>query len=112
MKNFLKTLDLKKISCKIFNMDKEKIINKIIPADDLHWNEEEKKYVSLSDEEINSIIATCISQNIKEEKNVYKIVKWAGLVRIGNILLDNFLKDRLDVMGFDNNDEPLFKAKD
>jgi hypothetical protein len=90
--------------------EKNKIINKIIPADDLHWNEEERRYVTLSDEEINSIIIACIGQNIKEEKNIYKMVKWAGEIRVGNLLLDNFLSERLEIAGFDN-DEPLFRPK-
>jgi len=90
--------------------EKNKIINKIIPADDLHWSEEDKKYVSLSDEEISSIIVACLSQNINEEKSIYKMVKWAGEIRIGNILLDNFLNERLEITGFEE-DEPLFKPK-
>jgi hypothetical protein len=89
---------------------KNKIVNKIIPADDLHWCEEENRYVSLSDEEINSIIMTCVKQDITEEKYIYKIVKWAGQVRVGNILLNNFLNDRIKITGFDG-EEPFFNPK-
>lgn len=89
---------------------KNKVVNKIIPADDLHWCEEEKRYVSLSDEEINSIIMTCVKQDITEEKYIYKIVKWAGQVRVGNILLNNFLNDRIKITGFDG-EEPFFNPK-
>lgn len=90
--------------------EKDKIINKLIAADDLHWSEEENRYVSLSDDEINLIIMTCVEQGIKEEKYIYKMVKWAGQVRVGSILLNNFLNNRIKVSGFDD-EEPFFNAK-
>ena len=89
---------------------RKKTINKLIAADDLHWHEEEKRYVSLSEEEINNIILVCIEQNIKSEEDIYKIVQWAGQVRIGNILLNNFLNNRIIISSFDEN-EPCFTPK-
>ena len=89
---------------------RKKTINKLIAADDLHWCEEEKRYVSLSDEEINNIILVCIEQDITREEDVYKVVQWAGQVRIGNILLNNFLNNRIKISSFDEN-EPYFTPK-
>jgi hypothetical protein len=53
---------------------------------------------------------TCVKQDITEEKYIYKIVKWAGQVRVGNILLNNFLNDRIKITGFDG-EEPFFNPK-
>jgi len=91
-------------------MEYEKILNKLIPADDLHWCEEEKKYTSLSKEDIDSIILACVKQNITELDEIMRVVSWAGCIKIGQILLNNFISDKLSIVGFDN-DEPLFGVK-
>jgi hypothetical protein len=83
------------------------MINKIIPADDLHWNEEDNKYVSLSNEDVDNIIVACAKQDITEFEDIYKVVQWAGLVKVGEILLRNFLDGRIKILGFDKS-EPYF----
>ena len=87
------------------------MLNKLISADDLHWCEEENKYISLSEEEINKIMENCISQNITEFEDIYKMVQWAGVVRVGNLLLNNFLNNTIKVIRFDENNEPCFGEK-
>jgi hypothetical protein len=84
------------------------MINKIIAADDLHWCEEEKKYVSLSKEDVDQIISSCIEQDIVEFEDMYKVIQWAGLVRVGEILLKNFMQGKIEITGFDESNEPLF----
>lgn len=74
--------------------ERQIMLNKLISADDLHWCEEEQKYISLSEEEINKIMLNCIDQNITSLDEIYKMVSWAGLVRVGNLLLNNFLKQQ------------------
>lgn len=86
----------------------QKLINNIIPADDLHWCEEEGKYVSLSQEETNKIIMRCIEQGMGSFNDIYKVVSWCGLVRVGDILWRNFLSGNLEITGFDNKKEPIF----
>lgn len=83
------------------------MINKIIAADDLHWCEEEKKYVSLSNEDVEKIIFSCVEQNITDFDDIYKVIQWAGLVRVGEILLKNFMQGKIRITGFDNS-EPNF----
>jgi hypothetical protein len=92
-------------------MNSEDIINKIIPADDLHWCEAEKKYTSLSMEDLDSIILRCVSQNITDIDDIMKVTNWAVLVKVGDLLLKNFLDDKIKISGFDNNEEPMFGAK-
>lgn len=92
-------------------MNSEDIINKIIPADDLHWCEQEKKYTSLSMEDLDSIVFRCVNQNITNLEDIMKVTNWAVLVKIGDLLLKNFLDDKIQISGFDNNGEPMFGAK-
>lgn len=87
------------------------MLNKLIPADDLHWCDIEKKYVSLSEEEITKIITNCAKQNITNFDDIYKILQWAGMARVGNILLNNFLDNKIEIVGFDEMNEPYFGEK-
>jgi hypothetical protein len=92
-------------------MSIENIINKIIPADDLHWCEEERKYAALSAEDLDAIIVRCMSQEIKTLEEMMKVVNWATLVKVGEILLKNFLEDKITIVGFDDQNEPMFGVK-
>lgn len=88
----------------------KKTINNIIAADDLHWNEDEQKYVALSDDEIDQIILNCINQEILEEDDLMNLMKWATHVKVGTILFNNFLKNQIKIIGFDETGEPIFDA--
>lgn len=87
------------------------VLNNIIPADDLHWCEEESKYVSLSREEIDDIIATCMNQRIDDLEDIFKVISWCGNVRVGQILWKNFLSGGLSISGFDEQGEPKFSPR-
>lgn len=87
------------------------VLNNLIPADDLHWCEEEERYVSLSREEIDEVIATCVNQGINELEDIFKVIKWCGNVRIGEILWRNFLSGGVNITGFDADEEPLFSPR-
>lgn len=86
------------------------LINNIIPADDLHWDESEKKYVSLSEDETKDIINACIEQGMTDLDKVFKMVSWCGHVRVGNLLWKNFLLGSVKITGFDG-EEPLFAPR-
>lgn len=83
-------------------------INNLIPADDLHWCDEDQKYVSLSDKEINEIIMRCIEQGMTDLSDVHKVIQWCGIIRVGQLLWKNFLAGSLTISGFDKDDEPRF----
>lgn len=89
-------------------MEYKHIINNLIPADDLHWDEIENKYVSLSSEETQEIITKCVENGIDNISDVYKFVQWCGYIRVGQILLKNFMSGSLSVSGFDSEDTPYF----
>jgi len=84
------------------------LINNIIPADDLHWDELEKKYVSLSAEETQEIINSCLKQGMTDLKNIYKVVSWCSEIRVGQLLWKNFLLGSVKINGFDMDNEPMF----
>lgn len=86
----------------------KKTINNLIAADDLHWEEDDQKYVALSPEELDQIILNCINQNIYDEDKVMHIVNWATHVKVGHLLLKNFLKNQIKIIGVDEHGEPYF----
>lgn len=85
-------------------------LNNIIAADDLHWNENEKKYTALSSEELNNILLNCIDQGITEENDMVNIVAWATNARVGTILLKNFIENKVKI-SVDKDGETYFNKK-
>lgn len=86
----------------------QKIINKLIPADDLYWYDEEQEYKAVSKQQLDEIILTCINQGISDLDEIHKVVNWATLVNAGNLLLKNFLYGNIKITAFDENEEPYF----
>jgi hypothetical protein len=85
-------------------------LNNIIAADDLHWNEIEKKYAALSMDELDSILSNCIDQGITDEESMIKIVAWATNARVGALLLKNFLENKVKI-SVDKEGETYFNKK-
>jgi len=86
-------------------------LNNIIAADDLYWNEIEKKYTALSMEELDSILLNCVDQGIHDENDMLKIVSWATNARVGALLLKNFLENKVKIR-VDEEGETYFYKKD
>jgi hypothetical protein len=89
----------------------KEIINTIIAGDDLYWDAYENKYIALSTDEINSIIKSCIDNDIHDEKSMMKVMNWCTSVRIGSLLMKNFLEGKIRISCDDNSDEPEFSKK-
>lgn len=89
-------------------MSYKKFINNLIPADDLHWCDMENKYVSLSEEEVNEIIIRCMEQGTTQLEDIHKFISWCGVVRVGELLWKNYMSGHLNVIGFDERNEPIF----
>ncbi len=85
-----------------------KIINNIIPADDLFWDKEEKRYTSISEEETKEIVSKCVQNGMHDLSEIYKFVQWCGYIRIGQLLIKHFMLGSLKVTGFDSEDTPYF----
>lgn len=86
----------------------EKIINKIIAADDLHWCPLENKYTALSMEELDTLLTNSIESDVVEEDDLFQIIKWATNARVGEILLKNFIEGKIKISSIDEFGEPVF----
>lgn len=88
------------------------VVNKLIPADDLHWSETDGKYVILSGDEIDGILIACCENGIEDFDEMMKMIRWAEQIRTGNKLLDQFIKKNLAVTKIEPDGEPHFVRKD
>lgn len=88
--------------------------NSLIKTDDLHWCEDEGDFVPLSQEEMDSIIYSCIEAGHPELDDIMKCIRWAEQIRIGHLLLSGWTSGRLKFVGFaeDEPDEPCFVEDD
>ena len=68
----------------------DKVINKLIAADDLHWCPMDNKYTALSMDELNSILLFSMNNDITDEDSLYKIVKYHTLMKLVNPTLNQF----------------------
>jgi hypothetical protein len=86
------------------------ILNGLIAADDLHWCEEENKYILLSMEEVDGILGACAEQGMTEDhiNEVMKVVQWCEQLRAGQLLWKNFVAGAIVIAGFDENNLPMF----
>jgi len=87
-------------------------LSSLIPHDDLQWNETEKRYAALSDDEICKILETCLTGNIDSEESCISVVRWAEHVRSANHLLNGVLNDRLGISMLEGMEEPAFWNKE
>jgi len=84
-------------------------LSEIIQTDDLHWNNTEKRFVSLSEEELDKIVTACVMCGIYEEDQIVNVVRWSEKIRTGHLILKGLLEGRLGVR-LGENDEPFFFA--
>lgn len=88
-------------------MDKRDVVNKLIPADDLHWIDGEG-YVMLSLEEIDDIIRVGENHEMSEDE-IFKMVRWCERVRAGQLLYKNVMSGGLRIHDFDGDDPILVR---
>lgn len=86
-------------------MRKHDVLNKLIPADDLHWVPDDG-FVLLSMEEMDDIIRVGRNQDMSED-DIFKMVRWCESVRAGEVLYKNVMSGNICIHHFENN-EPVF----
>lgn len=84
-------------------------LSEVIQTDDLHWNEEEKRFVALSVKELDKIVEACVLSGIDDMDRIEKMVRWSESIRTGDLLLKGVLNGRLGII-FKDDDEPSFCA--
>lgn len=87
------------------------VVNQIIAADDLYWDDMEQKYVALSPDEIDNIIKMCIENDLVEQSQIMSVMHWCTNARVGEILMKNFLNGSIGIRSIDNTGEPEFVKK-
>lgn len=85
-------------------MNKNDVINKLIPADDLHWSDSDG-FTMISIEEVKDIIQVGYDNDMNEDE-ILKMLRWSENVRAGQLLYKNVMSGGLR-MRFDG-DEPIF----
>lgn len=92
------------------------IINGLIPADDLHWSDEEKKLCALAGEEIDKILECCCHNckiDIDDDFDlVMDIVRWVEKTKVNQLLLKHFLAGNIVISHKNENGELHFMRKD
>jgi hypothetical protein len=84
------------------------IANNLIAADDLHWNDDEQKFVALSQKQLEKIIFRCCKQRTLDLNEIQKIVEWVSHIRICHLLFKGFISGNLSIIKINNKGEPYF----
>ena len=87
-------------------MSKE--LNNLLPFDELHWNEEEGKFVALSEEKMDALIDKCLESGVEDLSEVLKVIRWAEKITVGQILLKRLIRGEIVVGTSDEDDIPRF----
>ena len=85
------------------------VINKLIPADQLHWSEEERAYLPISMQEVNKISSLC--GGLTHEQTVAVVMDYQEY-KVGHLLWRNFMDGKIKISGVDQNGKPLFVPVD
>lgn len=91
-----------------FMKSQKDILNKIISADDLHWSDIENKFIALSSDDIQEIILMCLDNAIDDDKKITDVLNWCTEVKVGQILMKNFLNNNIAISDIDQDGQPLF----
>jgi hypothetical protein len=89
----------------------EQVINRLIPADDLHYDASQRRYASISPAEVEEIIVQCRQNGLTDDALIEKYVRWCGVVRVSQILCRLFRNGSLQITGFVGN-EPQFAPRE
>lgn len=86
----------------------------LIKQDDLYWNEEEGKYVVISDEEIDKVLMALYGDGItpQDVDTAMKAVKWAEEAKINYFILQGVLSGRIRMYIQDSDKNVVFYEDD
>ena len=84
------------------------ILNKLIAADDLFWDDKENKFQIFSNKKLEKIIFRCCKQKNLHLNEIQKIVEWASNIRVCQLLLKGFMSGNLSITKINDKGEPYF----
>ena len=87
-------------------------LTKLLPMDDLHWCSEDKKFVPLSEEELEKIIIDAHYVDLVGEdmETLMEVIRWCENARISHLLLKRVLSGNLMIIDIDPEKGPTFGA--
>lgn len=91
----------KQLQKRIEEIRRKHIINGLIPADDLHWNEIDQRYCAASESDIDRIILTC-HENGCDEEIMQAVVKEFTEYRTAELLFKQFFEGNISVYKLQN----------
>lgn len=86
---------------------KNRLINELVPADDLYWDEEAKKHVVVSKEDQEKLFKACFNCGL-EEDDVMKVYKHYAYYKASEILFKHFLEGNIGIYGMSKSGSPVF----
>lgn len=86
-------------------------LNELVPADDLHWNDDDKCFGILSKKETDDLILACMKAGLDDPRDILKVVKEYEFVRAGNLLFGRFMNGSIGISGFDESGSPIFASE-
>ena len=87
---------------------KNRLINELIPADDLFWDNESKKYTTVSKEEEEQLFKACLNCRLEEEDAI-KVFRCYEFFKTSAALFKQFLNGSVGIYSFTKNGNPLFE---
>lgn len=91
------------------------VINELIPADELHWSDEDQKLCVLEGDEIDQILMACCNNchmtSDDDFDEIMRVVRWIEQVKTDQLLLKQFLAGNIVITRM-GEDGPHFMRKD
>ena len=81
---------------KIQSLRNKYILNNLIPADELHWNDHDQKYCAISEQDLDRIILTC-HENGASEEVMQALVKEFVEYKTSKLLFKQFFRRNIGV---------------
>lgn len=85
-------------------------LNRLVPADEMHWDESSNSYQVLSQTQVDEIIRACMGVGMEDSKSILKVVREYEKVRCGELLFEQFFAGRIGICGFDDSGSPIFDS--
>lgn len=78
---------------------------KLIPADELHWCKEEKRFTLLSDQELKMIITDCmLLLGIEDTEDMMPYVDALAFLKMGGIMFNRYVNGNISFTGMEQGD--------
>jgi len=88
-----------------------RVMNDLVPADELHWDKESNSYGIISREQTDGLIQACLVAGVDDPSDIFRVVREYEMIRGGVLIFEQFMSGRLGICGFDKLGSPIFEPK-